>query len=256
MSREWLAEHRPTCERALALALTETIKAKPADPIGSLIASLQRQRQQQPAAPPPPQEHAWTRPSGQIHKMTLAVSKPAESVAFCVDHLGCVEVPVPDRHLAERGIAWVRLPGGEGAGELHFIPAHIDQDLGVRGGIDLNNDGMVSGEELVPITQAWFKTLIDALDENMKTWTVFMNTHCAWCVDDLTPVVLSLQKAGVPFFGPTLRADGVRQLYVEVPTHHYVEIDSNAYDESATGIAARPWSEVAATAQPQERDLC
>ena len=86
------------------------------------------------------------------------------------------------------------------------------------------------------------------LDGDMKTWTVYANTHCAWCVEDLTPVVLSLQRASVPFFGPTLRADGVKQLYLEVPSHHYIEIDSNVYDASVTGVAARPWNEVAATA--------
>ena len=77
-----------------------------------------------------------------------------------------------------------------------------------------NNDGVVSGDELVTLTQQWFKNMVDQLDEDMKVWTVYCNTHFAWYVEDLTPVVLSLQKGGVPFFGPTLRADGVHQVAV------------------------------------------
>ena len=63
-----------------------------------------------------------------------------------------------------------------------FIPADVDKDLGLKGGVDLNNDGVVSGEELVPITMGWFKKMVDGVDGDMKIWTVFMNTHCAWCV--------------------------------------------------------------------------
>jgi len=93
----------------------------------------------------------------------------------------------------------------------------------VSGGVDLNNDGVVAGDELVPLTMQWFKSLVDQLDGDMQVWTIYMNTHCAWCVDDLTPTVRSLQQAGVPFFGPTMRADGVYQLYLELPAHHYVD---------------------------------
>ena len=39
----------------------------------------------------------------------------------------------------------------------HFIPADVDKGLGLKGGVDLNNDGVVSGDELVPITMGWFK---------------------------------------------------------------------------------------------------
>lgn len=157
----------------------------------------------------------WIRPAGQIHKMTLAVADPAESAAFCIAYLQCTEREVPDPALSRRGIKWVCLPGQVGvAGELHFIPCNIDKDLELLGGVDLNNDGVVSGDELVTLTQQWFKNMVDQLDEDMKVWTVYCNTHCAWYVEDLTPVVLSLQKGGVPFFGPTLRADGVHQVAV------------------------------------------
>mmetsp|Transcript_29743 Transcript_29743/g.73096 ORF Transcript_29743/g.73096 Transcript_29743/m.73096 type:complete len:101 (-) Transcript_29743:365-667(-) len=89
----------------------------------------------------------------------------------------------------------------------------------------------------------WFKKLVDGADGDMKIWTVFMNTHSAWCVDDLTRTVLALQKAKRPFFGPTRRADGLYQLYVEIPSHHYVEIDSKTYSAAKTGVEAKPWSE-------------
>uniref|UniRef100_A0A7S2CAY1 Uncharacterized protein n=1 Tax=Haptolina brevifila TaxID=156173 RepID=A0A7S2CAY1_9EUKA len=121
----------------------------------------------------------------------------------------------------------------------------MDKELSVSGGVDLNNDGVVAGDELVPLTMQWFKSLVDQLDGDMQVWTIYMNTHCAWCVDDLTPTVRSLQQAGVPFFGPTMRADGVYQLYLELPAHHYVEVDSVVYNESAAGRPARPWNEVA-----------
>ena len=41
----------------------------------------------------------WHRPHGQIHKMTLAVRDPAESVAFCEKYLGCTEIEVQDATL-------------------------------------------------------------------------------------------------------------------------------------------------------------
>jgi hypothetical protein len=40
----------------------------------------------------------------------------------------------------------------------------------------------------------------------------------------------------------------VYQLYVEVPFHHYVEIDSNVYDAAKTGVEAKSWDEATAKA--------
>ena len=58
----------------------------------------------------------------------------------------------------------------------------------------------------------------------MAVWSVYANTHIAWCVDELTSVVTRLQQDGVKFFGPTRRADGVFQLYVELPYLHYIPL--------------------------------
>ena len=51
---------------------------------------------------------------------------------------------------------------------------------------------------------------------------------------------------------PTLRLDGVYQLYVELPYLHYLEVDSNVYDASKTGRPARPWAEVAGNCKQAE----
>jgi hypothetical protein len=63
-----------------------------------------------------------------------------------------------------------------------------------------------------PITQKFIAELIDRVDGDMKVWSVYANTHVGWCVSDLTPIVLALQRDGVPFFGPVRRADGMFQL--------------------------------------------
>ena len=46
----------------------------------------------------------WNRPHGQIHKMTLAVRDPAESVAFCEKYLDCQEIEVMDATLCARSV--------------------------------------------------------------------------------------------------------------------------------------------------------
>ena len=57
---------------------------------------------------------------------------------------------------------------------------------------------------------------------------------------------MALRDGGVPFFGPTRRADGVFQLYFELPYLHYLEVDSTTYRDERTGVPARPWSELTA----------
>ena len=94
-------------------------------------------------------------------------------------------------------------------------------------------------EPRVRTIQEW----IDAADDDMRAWTVFCNTHCAWCVDDLTPVVAALEIDSKPFFGPVRRGDGVYQLYVELPYHHYLEIDSLTFKGTVGTPAARAWAE-------------
>ena len=66
----------------------------------------------------------------------------------------------------------------------------------------------------------------------------------------LPQLVLILIAAGsadqpppAPFFGPTQRADGVFQLYLELPYLHYLEVDSKRYDARVTGRPAKPWAE-------------
>lgn len=186
--------------------------------------------------------------------MTMAVRDPVESANFCVKHLDCTEIEVPDPALVARGIKWVRLPGENHSyspsGELHFIPCNADRDIGMLGACDKNNDGKFSSDEIGMLNAEWWMKLQDDADEGMSVWTVFANTHCAWYVADLTNIVLKLKAAKVPFFGPTLRGDGVVQLYVEIPFLHYVEIDSNVYDATKTGLPPRPWSEVAPPKTP------
>ena len=88
-------------------------------------------------------------------------------------------------------------------------------------------------------------------------------THCAWSVDDLTPVVAALEIDSKPFFGPVRRgvatptpsmrrvpftqvrrADGVFQLYVELPYHHYLEIDSLTFKGTVGTPSVQAWADV------------
>ena len=116
--------------------------------------------------------------------------------------------------------------------------------VALRGGIDVNGDGVVSKEEMGPITEATLQEWIDEADDDMRAWTVFCNTHCGWCVDDLTPLVAALEIDAKPFFGPVKRADGVFQLYVELPYHHYLEIDSLTFHGTVGTPSARAWADV------------
>jgi len=186
----------------------------------------------------------WRRPHGQLHKMTLAVRDPAESVAFCEKYLGCQEIAVTDATLCARGIKWVRLGKNQGDGELHFVGCGRDKSLALRGGIDLDDDGVVSKEEMGPITEATIQEWVDAADDDMRAWTVFCNTHCAWSVADLTPIVAALEVESKPFFGPVRRADGIFQLYVELPYHHYLEIDSLTFNGTVGTPSAQAWVDV------------
>ena len=63
-------------------------------------------------------------------------------------------------------------------------------------------------------------------------------------VADLTPVVAALEIDSKPFFGPVRRADGVFQLYVELPYHHYLEIDSLTFHGTVGTPSARAWADV------------
>ena len=192
----------------------------------------------------------WSRPLGIIHKSTFAVRDPEESAAFCARYLDAVRIAVPDPSLEARGIQWVRLPGGWrgcAASELHFVP--WNHDAGRRGGVDLDGGGVASGDD---VTVDLDQRFIDDADRDMTLWSVYANTHIAWCVADLTPIVSRLQADGQPFFGPMRRADGVFQIFVELPHLHYVEVDSVAYNAAATGLLARGWDSVARRTRRQE----
>ena len=192
------------------------------------------------ARPTPP----WVRPVGVLHKSTFAVRDPGESVRFCIKYLGASEITVPDGTLRSHGIRWVRLAGGSPtapASELHFVPWSFGSGSTLRGGVDLNGDGVVSGDELVPMDAQLMASAVEAAAGNLTQWSAVMNTHVGWAVADLTPIVLALQSDGVPFFGPTQRADGVFQLYLPLPYEHIVEVDSTVYDAARTGVAPRDW---------------
>ena len=45
-------------------------------------------------------------------------------------------------------------------------------------------------------------------------------------------------------FTQVRRADGVFQLYVELPYHHYLEIDSLTFDGTVGTPSARAWADV------------
>ena len=125
-------------------------------------------------------------------------------------------------------------------------------------------NAVVSKDEMSPITEATIQEWIDEVDDDMRAWTVFCNTHCAWSVDDLTPIVAALEIDSKPFFGPVRRgvatstpssvrrvpftqvrrADGVFQLYVELPYHHYLEIDSLTFHGTVGTPSARAWADV------------
>ena len=245
---------------AITLLLQRYYTSSAAKPLSALRVSFSRLPVQK--SPQPPQSR-WSRPLGLIHKSTFSVRDPAESCEFCCKYLDCEEIEVPDPGLVARGIRWVKLPGGQSecrvksgdgaqnitadhpTSEFHFIPWGAgDADSVLMGGIDIDGDGIVSGDEMMPITQKFIAELIDSVDGDMKVWSVYANTHVGWCVADLTPMVERLQRDGVPFFGPTRRADGVFQLYLELPYHHFLEVDSLEYDETRTGVGAKPWTEV------------
>ena len=238
----WSEQHLARTQEAVAQAVKEVLQRQEEDPLGFVGDRLRTMARGGPSA-------RWSRPIGMIHKSTFAVRDPEESAAFCVRYLDATRLRVPDPDLEARGIQWVRLPQGEDerypASEFHFVPWSNDYDTGKRGGVDLNGDGIVSEDEMVDINQQFIASLVDGADQDMAVWSVYANTHVAWCVAELTSVVRRLLEDGVPFFGPTRRADGVYQLYVELPYLHYLEVDSLVYDGEVAGKPAVGWGDLA-----------
>jgi hypothetical protein len=60
--------------------------------------------------------------------------------------------------------------------------------------------------------------------------------------------VAALVKDAKPFFGPVRRVDGLCQFYVELPYHHYLEIDLATYAPVGGLPAARAWADAVACA--------
>lgn len=238
----WSEQHLARTQAAVAQAVKEVLQRQEEDPLGFVGDRLRTMARGGPSA-------RWSRPIGMIHKSTFAVRDPEESAAFCVRYLDATRLRVPDPDLEARGIQWVRLPQGEDerypASEFHFVPWSNDYDTGKRGGVDLNGDGIVSEDEMVDIDQQFIASLVDGADQDMAVWSVYANTHVAWCVAELTSVARRLLEDGVPFFGPTRRADGVYQLYVELPYLHYLEVDSLVYDGEVAGKPAVGWGDLA-----------
>ena len=113
---------------------------------------------------------------------------------------------------------------------------------------DCELDGEVAGAEVVPVSQMWFKELVDNGESDaMRIWTIFASTHPSWPVDDLTSVVAGLLAGEATFYGPVQRNDGVFSLFVEVPFSQYVQLDSRSYDAERGGVPPAPWSKLLAS---------
>ncbi|WP_163832194.1 VOC family protein [Spartinivicinus ruber] len=134
--------------------------------------------------------------------MTYSVLDSKQAADFCINILGMDKISIPDPTLA-KGRSWVRFP--DSGLELHFV------DAKTRYGHNKTKE---------------FYQYIDALDQDMTVFTTFMDNHGAILVEDLNPYLTKLTKNNIPFLGPVRRADGVYQLYIEVPGHMYLELDS------------------------------
>ncbi|MDE1463378.1 VOC family protein [Spartinivicinus poritis] len=144
-----------------------------------------------------------------VWKITYSVLNSQQAADFCVDILGMEKIKIPDPTLA-KGRSWVRFPNS--GLELHFVDAQS------RYGYDKTKE---------------YYQFIDELDQDMTIFTTFMDNHGAILVDDLTPYLKKLTANNVPFLGPVRRADGVYQLYIEIPGHTYLELDSKKQPNKA-----------------------
>lgn len=134
-----------------------------------------------------------------VWKMTYSVLDSKQAADFCVNMLGMENIVIPDPTLA-KGRSWVRFPSS--GLELHFV------DAKTRYGYEKT------------------KEYYQYIDQEMSVFTTFMDNHGAILVDDLNPYLKKLTANNVPFLGPVRRADGVYQLYIEIPGHMYLELDS------------------------------
>lgn len=143
-----------------------------------------------------------------VWKMTYSSLDPDQAAEFCTTILGMERIAIPDPTLA-KGRAWVRFP--DSGLELHFVDARARY-------------GYEKTEE--------FYRYMDDLDQNMTVFTTFMDNHGAVLVEDLNPYLQQLTKNNVPFLGPVRRADGVYQLYIEIPGNAYLELDARKTPDS------------------------
>ena len=153
-----------------------------------------------------------------VWKMTYSVVDAEAAAEFCQKNLDMKRISIPDPTLA-KGRAWVKFKDSEL--ELHFVEA---------------KKWRYGHKEIVKAYKE-----IDKLDQNMKVFTTFMDNHGAIMVDDLDPYLKKLKANKVPFLGPIRRDDGVHQLYIEVPGHLYLELDSRKAPKSVKAIT---WKDV------------
>lgn len=137
-----------------------------------------------------------------VRKMTFSSLDSIKSAEFCINMLGMEKMDIPDPTLA-KGRSWVRFP--DSGLEIHFVDAK-------------NRYGYDEIKENYQLT--------DKLDQNMTVFTTFMDNHGAILVDDLNPYLNKLTENDIPFLGPVRRADGMYQLYIKIPGHTYLELDS------------------------------
>ena len=138
-----------------------------------------------------------------VWKVTYSVIDAEKAADFCQNILGLQRIPIPDKTLA-KGRAWVKFP--DSSLELHFVEAKKWR-YGYK-----------------EISKTYKE--IDQLDRDMSIFTTFMDNHAAIMVNDLDPYLKKLKAQKVPFLGPIRRDDGVYQLYIEIPGHLYLELDS------------------------------
>lgn len=156
-------------------------------------------------------------PNPKVWKMTYSVLDSHRAAQFSNKYLGTESIKIPDATLAQ-GRSWVRFP--QSGLELHFVDARD------RYGYESTKKAYEQ---------------IDRLDQGMTVFTTYMDNHGAILVRDLDPYLIRLEQDHIPFLGPIRRDDGVYQLYIEIPGHAYLELDSKLQPKSK---AYTTWSKV------------
>lgn len=154
---------------------------------------------------------------GDIWKVTYSSLDASASAAFCKDVLNMEEIPVTDPDLAAEH-KWLKY--GENGTEVHFVTASSQKQ------------------------RNYLTTFIADIDYDMSSFTDWMNSHVGIWVDDLSPIIETLQDKGVAFLGPVRRADGIYQLYLRVPGAGYLEFDTGTMPDEDYLYLVKDWAEV------------